>query len=366
MPDFKYSFYNRTEYFNQLITIITQVREPDRIVLASMPLDTRQHLVLKIMDALTNAAKRNVKVLLIIDAFTFLLSDKSHLGPLWHSKSDLITNPLAYPFDEYLAALQKLRTAGGKYVITNKPSRSFSIPHSGRSHIKFAVINNMVYIGGHNLSDSSELDIMTSFRNSKLADWLSNLGEEIALTGNVRVALNGQDCRTNVGQGLDLFVDAGLPKQSLILDQAVALVKRSKQWVFLTCQYFPGGKIGQALLDAQHRGVKVQIIYNHPSAHHIEAIGHYIYNLTQRTKYPKNFFEYELHKHTPKLHAKLIASENEAMLGSHNYVGQGVRLGTAEIALRIQDSSFSKNAVESVTRLLPLVPKFLDATHLNL
>ena len=34
----------------------------------------------------------------------------------------------------------------------------------------------------------------------------------------------------------------------------------------------------------------------------------------------------------PKLHAKVLVSERCAIIGSHNYVWQGVRFGTAEIA----------------------------------
>jgi hypothetical protein len=54
----------------------------------------------------------------------------------------------------------------------------------------------------------------------------------------------------------------------------------------------------------------------------------------------------------PHIHAKLIATERAAMIGSHNYVVQGVSLGTAEAAILRNDPQFSEQAVEVFTKRL--------------
>ena len=56
---------------------------------------------------------------------------------------------------------------------------------------------------------------------------------------------------------------------------------------------------------------------------------------------PEHFFAGRLGKLVPKLHAKVLASEKAAIVGSHNYVIQGVNFGTAELALHSMDPAFA-------------------------
>jgi hypothetical protein len=62
-----------------------------------------------------------------------------------------------------------------------------------------------------------------------------------------------------------------------------------------------------------------------------------------------------LPKTGPGLHAKLIATEKGAIIGSHNYVRTGVQLGTAEIALMRYDTVFARNAIAALRRELPVL-----------
>ena len=46
----------------------------------------------------------------------------------------------------------------------------------------------------------------------------------------------------------------------------------------------------------------------------------------------------------PKLHAKLLATDQGVMIGSHNYVKFGVSVGTAEITLKSSDPQLAVQA----------------------
>jgi hypothetical protein len=65
----------------------------------------------------------------------------------------------------------------------------------------------------------------------------------------------------------------------------------------------------------------------------------------ERTHQPSALFDQQLHKDLPYLHAKLLATEQGAMIGSHNYVGVGVSFGTAELTLLRYDNQFAQSAV---------------------
>jgi phosphatidylserine/phosphatidylglycerophosphate/cardiolipin synthase-like enzyme len=351
MKDSDFTFCNRVEYFQQLARSIRQTKSGERIAITTMAFDSREPLVASLMDELTAAADRGVHAYLVIDAFSFLINEKPlRLGPLWFGTP--LSQTQKEPFASRYASLETFRSHGGIYAITNQPKTRFTLPQAGRSHIKTAIIGNTIYIGGHNLSASEEVDIMTQWHDSKTANYLYNLICTTAKTGSVYDTLKGRDTTLQIDKVNTLFFDAGTPKSSLILRRALQLIDEAQEWIYITCQYFPGGKTAQHLLAAHKRGVHVQILYSNPHAHGKESVGHYVYNLRERLRLPKSFFEHQLPKHGPKLHAKLIATEKGAMLGSHNYVSQGVRLGTAEIALLRKDPVFSQQAVLAITKAL--------------
>jgi hypothetical protein len=48
------------------------------------------------------------------------------------------------------------------------------------------------------------------------------------------------------------------------------------------------------------------------------------------------------------IHAKLLATEQVALVGSHNYVQLGVNFGTAELAMLVRDADFAANITKAV------------------
>jgi len=192
-----------------------------------------------------------------------------------------------------------------------------------------------------------------SWRDAHTADWLANLAAEIATVGNVAQVLQGQDIRIAIDQTTELLFDAGVAHQSLILDEAFRLIDEAKRQVLITYQYFPHTQTADHLEQAHRRGVDLKIYYNHPSQHPWPL--NYVYGMTAwsaRRRRPASFLHNRLERHSAFMHAKLIASEHSAILGSHNYMQAGVALGTAEIALLSSNPEFAKRAAQTLQQQL--------------
>jgi phosphatidylserine/phosphatidylglycerophosphate/cardiolipin synthase-like enzyme len=336
----KFQFYSRPEYFVDLAERASKAKAGDSITLMTMDFDPARPLIKSLTKELCQAASRGVNVRLIVDAMDFILDKDSKPGPLFYGRE--LNEHSAGSAGATMAQLEKLRTCGGSYWIINRPSRPFMNPVAGRSHIKLALINDRIYMGGCNLDDETRIDIMAAWEDTETSRWLYELTKKIVKAGNVKEALNGTDVTHQVNEDMTIFVDSGVKKQSVIYDEALACIDDAEESIYITCQYFPGGPTAKHLLAAQKRGANINIVFSGPASHN-QPLGHYLYNLRERSRMPASFFANQLPSTGPKMHAKIIATENGAMLGSHNYVNMGVNLGTAEIALLCNDVDFSQS-----------------------
>ena len=346
-----FSFYTSSEYYEHITEAIKRTESGDRVLLMSLWIRAHEAPIEAMLKAAIAAADRGVKVTLIVDAFTFLIKSGVKPGPAFYFGASSKYMPKV--FQERLAMLDQIQKAGGRYAVINQPKRAFRNPFQGRSHIKFTVVNDEIFVGGCNLSNTNFLDVMVGWHNSTIADWLAGLAEKIMRTGNVAAALEGHDVRLSVDAHTDLVIDAGVPDQSLILEEALAMIAQARKKLLITFQYCPQGPTANALHEAHDRGVKLEAIYNHPGKHgaplNIVFGGLAWYASRGRSAQLRAG---RLTKQHNYLHAKIIATEHGAILGSHNYMPPGVRLGTAEIALVSRDPSFADRASETLRRQL--------------
>ena len=122
---------------------------------------------------------------------------------------------------------------------------------------------------------------------------------------------------------------------------------------------FPGKATAEHVVAAQKRGVKVTLYFDPiKSRAPVLRPPHHLAEQLERKKYPAELFQHRLPPGLPRLHAKLLATEQAAMIGSHNYVVQGVAYGTAETAILRKDPLFSTHAVEVFTKRLSEVTDF--------
>lgn len=334
-----YHLLNHKEYFAHLIHTFKAANKTDNLVLATMEFRPDQPLVNELVDAMCQAARRGARMTFIVDAYSFMIKDSAVPGPLFFSKR---VPKYGYGlFKPTVQAINTLRRAGVDCHIINKPTRPLKNPFGGRSHIKFAIINNQVLIGGCNLSHPERLDVMVQLFNERLANYMQAFAGNVIACKSVRKALLRQDQRFVIDEHSELLIDAGVRHQSVIYDRAFNLINNAAQRVYMTCQYFPNNYTPRALVKAHRRGVGVHLAYNHPNHHPspIRAIQKRTVSLKKKWM-PSSVFEHQLHEGKNYLHAKILLSEKEAIVGSHNFVKMGVNLGTAEIALHTTSPDF--------------------------
>ena len=146
-------------------------------------------------------------------------------------------------------------------------------------------------------------------------------------------------------------MDAGVKKKSLIYQKAMEVIDEAQESIYMFCQFFPYGETAKHLAAAHRRGCDITLVFNHPAKHgRLHSPGHHFVIIKEKATAPRTFFEGRLPKNLPFLHAKLIASEKAAIMGSHNFVNAGVNLGTAELALLNRTPSFAKKAVSCINK----------------
>jgi cardiolipin synthase len=338
----KFTLYTRSQYFDDLLKRVADSKKGDKIIMMTMRFDPRMAVIDALTTAFCQAASRGVHVSLTVDAECLMQADGALPGPLLTGTSATVAS--RKPYGTILQRLEQLRLSGGEYHIVNKPKHGFSSPYAGRSHIKFALINDRIYIPSCNLDHDDFLDLAVAWEDPKTAAWLRNLHHKIINTGNVRQALKDTDQVHTVSDNVSLFVDSGVKRQSLIYQHALDLMNTAEKQLYMTCQYFPGERTGQTLYHALKRGVDVIVKYSPPSVHGKKQLAMIIYNQREALRLPPQLFIGRLPRSAPTLHAKLLASEQAALLGSHNFVPAGVNWGTAEIALLVRDPAFAKAA----------------------
>ncbi len=309
-----------------------------------------QEAISELVDAMCIAAHRGADVTFLVDAYSFMLRQGAGLGPLYFRKKDP-----KYGYGEFkpvVAAVRKLRRNGVKCVVINKQQYPLKNPFSGRSHIKFAVYNNSVFIGGCNLADPEQLDVMVETRNKKLADYMREFSKDVIKFKNVRRAMERRDISYKIDSETELLIDAGVRKQSLIYERAFNLINSAAKRVYMTCQYYPNFRTPRELAKAHTRGVDIHLSYNHPNQHPAPIRGAQKRTLAYKKKrLPEMMFENQLDQSKNFLHAKILLSEKEAIIGSHNFVKLGVNLGTAEIALHSTSKDFIHGARQWINAL---------------
>lgn len=345
--------YTKPEYFAVVTEHAEHAKAGDRLAVASMAFDPNEPAVRKLLDALNSAAQRGTKVQLIIDSYNLIFGEDIRIpGPLWLGREPSTKWPK--PFRTVVAEMDHLRSSGGTYIMLNRPLKRFSNFLGGRSHIKFALHNDEVFVGGCNLNHAGELDLMIGFHDVKTAEALRGLADKLEQTPRVRTALEEKDFELIVDDITTLLIDAGVPHQSTIYEHALQMIDEAKDWLVLSSTFLPHGRTMEKLLAARERGVHIELIFAHPNHHPpIDAQLQHLVLLRERLRLPKEFLAGQLPKTTPKVHAKLIAHESAGLLGSHNYVPTGTNFGTAEIALLRRDASFARKVSRAVIAQIP-------------
>lgn len=331
-------------YFSEITRRIAATKQGDRVALMSMGFNPTEHVIKTLFQETIAAAERGAFVQVNIDAHSFMVNDKTDLptGPII-KHGDFQGGAKNTDFQKKLFDLNKLQAAGGAWQLLNIPSSRFENPYGGRSHIKYTVINDSLYLGGCNLYHAENADAMVRIDEPNAADWVFDFILLAADNGNVRRALEGKDISHEIDSKTSLFIDAGIKHRSKIYEEALKLIDEAKKRLVITCQFFPDSTTARHLSAAVRRGVDVTVYFNTPRQQsNIKPLLMQVIQWREQLRCPPELFKGQLAPNQPFLHAKLLANESAGMIGSHNYVVQGVKFGTAETALLRRDKNFAR------------------------
>jgi phosphatidylserine/phosphatidylglycerophosphate/cardiolipin synthase-like enzyme len=238
-----------------------------------------------------------------------------------------------------LLKLREMEAEGVETVPTNllNPiSRTF--PLVGRDHIKMAIVDDTAWVMGMNLTQDHLIHPGVAYETNEphIVGALENVFKSVNQkreSGNYEA-----DCTP----GCKLIVDRGNIGSSLIYDRAVDLVKKGSDKFTLAAQLLPQGRMLKELIEAAKMGSEVFVITSGK-------------NNGRHNKYPYKVGLDLFRQQTDRLpnihlvhsygylHVKVLHSEEEAIIGSHNFSSLGVMLGTREASLQVSTPNCAKN-----------------------
>ena len=236
------------------------------------------------------------------------------------------------------ALYRRLTRLGIRYLYTNPPTLGDRIfPMRGRNHMKIVIVDDIAWIGGINFHDDnfSAQDIMVKITDRSIVHEIAYIYEQLDKEQQLR------DMAITCNEETTLLVDGGRINRSLILRNALELVRKAEKSIQLISPIIPDAGLLKNLYQASVRGLEVSVIA--PKISKMTGIMTWVDEFNAIVMNLRGLslpitFKNEM------IHAKiLIADEKEAIFGSHNFSSRGVRMGTEEIALRSTNSLLVQN-----------------------
>lgn len=286
-----------------------------------------------LIEAVENAAKRGVEVVVAADIFTYGEVTGGFLPLRYYSHGARSTNRM----------VRTLKRAGVKFHWLGRGRVTL---FHGRTHSKWCIVDDTIYtFGGVNLYGEGidNVDYMFRLRDPLLADRLVDEQRRVqkaeARSGNYHsVAYEHGD--------MTVLIDGGIIGQSVIYRRAVELAEKAEHITFVS-QYCPTGKLSRVL-----KKKPTVFYYNRPLQ--ADGLNRIVIRLGQFFSGLKTSYKQARYLHAKCIIFTLPDGTKTAITGSHNFAYTGVLLGTREIALETKDpkiiaqlETFIKNEVAS-------------------
>lgn len=266
------------------------------------------------VEALCNAAARNVDVSFCVDTYTYLEPN----GPWRHLLKDQSAQAYRAIRNE-----RRLKNAGVKFRWLGR-NANFGV--MGRTHCKWSIVDDIVYsLGGVNLYEMgiANTDYMFKIVNQDLSD--AFFERHLQLIQADRGNHAGKNRMIELSSKSHIIFDGGIPFHSDIYSRAIELARQATDILFVS-QYCPTGRLARAL-----RNKNAKLYFNHWET--ASALNTLVIKAGMRSSRFETLYERE-----PYLHAKFIIftmpnGDKVALTGSHNFQTGGVVLGTRELCL---------------------------------
>ncbi len=199
----------------------------------------------------------------------------------------------------------------------------------GGNHRKFAVVDDVAWLGTTNLTDSDILG-MDNFMIK------SNSPEFVGVLGNIFLQPPDVDSRYVSSDGWELLVDAGIPKSSIVYARALEMIGQAKERIEFVTQYWPAGVLKDALIRRAREGLDVKVFMQSLGDH---RIWRFPFNI-EFTRFFMGVRSSGLQLVFPPrpTHAKgLVVDGQAALFGSSNLFKPAISMGVREISLYTED-----------------------------
>ncbi len=265
-----------------------------------------------LIDALSAASQRGVQVDVAADVFTYGEVSGHFIPTRYFTKKTRTTTRMTQEFE-------------ANNVNFNWLGRFSNTPFTGRTHLKWCVVDDTIYsFGGVNLYEEGihNSDYMFKLTDPMLADVLVEEYDRLVRADTGRFSYRSRSVVSRVGM---VHIDGGLPFDSIIYRRACALARDAEHILYVS-QYCPTGKLSGLMKKTDS-----ELYFNtgkHAPFLSKLAIRVGLLLTHNKTRYRKKRY----------LHAKFIiftmpSGHKIALTGSHNFVHAGVLLGTREVAL---------------------------------
>lgn len=266
----------------------------------------------ELLNALCDAAERGVEVMVAADSFTYTDFQGSYIPTTYRSKRVRAAMKMQ----------KRFRASGAEF---NWLGRLSLVAFSGRTHIKWCVVDDTVYsFGGVNLDQQSvdNTDYMFMVTNEALASRIIEEHKRIIKADHSNHAYRSHRFGDDDNM---VLIDGGFLGDSIIYRRACYWAEQASH-ITLVSQYCPTGKLSRLLKKTDS-----DLYFNHwTNAGLLNRLVIRFGMLSSKhtTSYNRR----------PYLHAKFIIftmpdNSKVAITGSHNFVRAGVFLGTREVAL---------------------------------
>jgi len=229
----------------------------------------------------------------------------------------------------------------------NKPNKLLKyFPAIFRNHIKLFKYGNKVFIGGINLGEDSNRSI----------DFMIQVPDAVAtyLSGNITNYWYGKDLnncqrRIVIEDSVLLLDRPRIFENSAIMKEACKIVSEAKSEVYLTSQFLPSGSLLKAIINASNSGVKVNILLP-PEDYYLLTKFPYNINYFISKRKLKGLKNVTIKHSTQIVHGKVIVTDSNLLIGSHNYLGLTNIFGIVELNLAIKNKVIVDDARNKISK----------------
>lgn len=269
-----------------------------------------------LITALNEAAQRGVQVEVAADVFTYGELSGHFIPTRYFTKKARSLTAMAKRFEDSHVNFQWL----GRFANT---------PFTGRTHIKWCVVDDTIYsFGGVNLYEEGirNNDYMFKVSDSALAATLDDEFDRLVKADKGRFSYRSRSIPSKHGT---VHLDGGLPLDSVIYRRVCNLAREATSVLYVS-QYGPAGKLNYLLKKGD-----AKLYFN--TGKDATLLNKLIIKLTHALTHTKTRYKKKTYLHAKFMIFTMPNGRKVAMTGSHNFVNAGVLLGTREIALETED-----------------------------